>query len=155
MDPVPRIPVMRLEPANLHTDGEICHEREILLRIVGDFTLWVRDEQICKEAGFCLVELAVELAAWVNATDMGLDFLYTSTQSEAARLVRFTNCSPGNWRISAGRQMAAGSVTTDELKAAALAYIRELYALLQPDLDLLKWIEDPEESAVLRQALAP
>jgi hypothetical protein len=156
MAPASRIPGMRLEFANLHTDGEIFHERELLVRIVGDFTLWVRDELLYREMEFCLVELAVDLAAWLaTATDIGSDFVYTPMESETEGLVRFTRFTPGSWRVSAADEQAAAQLKTEELRTAVLAYIRGLYAHLQPDLDLLKCIEDPGKLAAFRRALAP
>jgi len=147
---------MRLEFSNIHFDGEIRTKWDVLLRIVGDFTLWVDGRAIYREVEFCLVEFAVALADWLAvATDLGPDFVYTSMESETQGLVRFTRLNPGVWQVSAADQdeQATDSITTTELETAALSYIRALRARLQPKVDILQSIEDVKVREATRSKL--
>jgi hypothetical protein len=147
---------MRLKFTNLHFEGEIGTKWDVLLRIVGDFSLWIRDRAIYREVEFCLVEFAVALANWFAiATDLGPDFEYTSLESETEGLVRFTRYTPGTWRVSAAHQDedAHDVLTTAELKDAAIEYIRDLRASLKHEVDILQYIEDTKVREVLRQRL--
>lgn len=147
---------MRLEFANLHFDGEIPTKWDILLRIVGDFSLWIRDRAVYREVEFCLVEFAVALANWFAiATDLGPDFEYTSLESETEGLVRFTRSAPGTWRVSAAHQDedVQDGLTTAELKDAAIEYIRDLRATLKHRVDILQYVEDAKVREVVRQSI--
>jgi len=147
---------MRLEFSNVHFDGEIRTKWDVLLRIVGDFALRVRGGVIYREEEFCLVELSVALANWlVVATDLGPDFVYTSSESETQGLVRFTRLKPGAWRVSAAHQdqEAADPITTMELKHAALSYIRDLRACLLEKVDILQYVEDAKVREELQSKL--
>jgi hypothetical protein len=145
---------MKLSFANLRFDGEVRTKWDVLLRIVGDFSLWIRDRVIYREVEFCLVEFAVALANWLAiATDLGPDFAYTSLESETEGLVRFTRLAPGEWRVSAADQEeeARDSLTTAEIKHAAVAYIRDVRASLKPRIDILQCIEDAKVREIIRQ----
>jgi hypothetical protein len=145
---------MKLSFANLRFDGEVRTKWDVLLRIVGDFSLWIRDRVIYREVEFCLVEFAVALANWLAiATDLGPDFVYTSLESETEGLVRFTRLAPGEWRVSAAdhEEEAGDSLTTAEIKHAAVAYIRDLRASLTPRIDILQYIEDVKIRQIVRQ----
>lgn len=147
---------MRLKFANLHFDGEIQTRWDVLLRIVGDFSLLIRDRVVYREVEFCLVEFAVALANWFAiATDLGPDFEYTSLESETEGLVRFTRHAPGTWRVSAAHQHeeVQDALTTAELKGAAIRYIRDLRASLEHKVDIVQYIEDAKAREVVRQSL--
>lgn len=147
---------MRLEFSNIHFDGEIRTKWDALLRIVGDFTLWVHGRAIYREVEFCLVEFAVALANWlVVATDLGPNFVYTSVESETQGLVRFTRLNPGVWRVSAADQeeQATDLITTTNLQSAALSYIRDLRARLQPNVDILQYVEDLKVREAIKSRL--
>jgi hypothetical protein len=147
---------MRIAFDNLHFDGEIRTEWDVLLRIVGDITLWVRDRAIYREVEFPFVEFALHLANWfVMATDLGPDFVYTSLESETEGLIRFTRLSLGSWRVTAAyqHQEALDALTTEELKNAVLAYIRDLRGRLRPKVDILQYVENPKARKALQQRL--
>lgn len=147
---------VRLKFANLHFDGEIQTKWDILFRIVGDFSILIRDRTIYREVEFCLVEFAVALANWFAiATDLGPDFEYTSLESETEGLVRFTWRNPGTWRVSAAHQdeNVQDVLTTVELKDAAIEYIRDVRAGLKHKVDILQYIEDASVREVVRQKL--
>jgi hypothetical protein len=147
---------MRLKFANLHFDGDIQTRWDVLLRIVGDFSLLIRDRVVYREVEFCLVEFAVALANWFAiATDLGPDFEYTSLESETEGLVRFTRRAVGTWRVSAAYQdeEVQDALTTAELKVAAIEYIRDLRASLEHKVDILQYLEDAKAREVVRQSL--
>lgn len=147
---------VRLNFANLRFEGEIRTKWDALLRIVGDFSLWIRDRVIYREVEFCLVEFAVALANWLAiATDLGPDFIYTSLESETEGLVRFTRIAPGEWRISAADQEeeTRDSLTTAEIKQAAVAYLRNLRARLKANVDILQYIEDTKVREIIQQII--
>lgn len=147
---------MRLTFANLRFDGDIRTKWDVLLRIVGDFSLCAHERVIYREVDFCLVEFAVALAEWFAiATDLGPDFIYTSLESDTEGLVRFTRLAPGEWCVSAADQeeAARASLTTAEIKHAAVAYIRELRANLKPRVDVLQYIVDPETRQLIQQVI--
>jgi hypothetical protein len=138
---------MKLEFSNVHCDGDVREEWQVLLRIVGDFALRVGNSLIYREVEFCLVEFAVALANWlVIATDTGPDFVYTSMESETEGLIRFTRLEPGTWRVSAAHedQAADNLLAMSELKKAGLAYVRDLRAQLRPKWDILRNLKDPK-----------
>lgn len=136
---------MRLEFSNVHFEREIRTKWDVLLRILGDFAVSVGGRIIYREVDFCLVEFAVALGNWlVIATDLGPDFVYTSLESETEGLVRFTRLTPGAWRVTAAHQEqeAVVSLTTIEVKDAALAYIGELRTSLLGAIDILQYVDD-------------
>ncbi|MGH7604379.1 MAG: hypothetical protein ACRENK_10330, partial [Gemmatimonadaceae bacterium] len=117
------IDVMRFEFRNIHFDGNMQTRIDAILRIVGDFALWVGDRKVYQEVEFCLVEFAVALGDWLAVvSDDGPNFVYTSVESETEGLVRFTLANSGNWRISAAYQDSQEEdlIRTSELKKAAL-----------------------------------
>jgi hypothetical protein len=143
---------MKFEFTNLHFEGEIRTKWDTLLRIVGDFTLRIRDRAIYTEVDFCLVEFAVALANWLAiATDLGPDFIYTSLESDIEGLVRFTRIDRGVWQISAAHEdhEARDTFTTADLKSAALAYIRELRSQLPSSVDILQFVDDADARQLL------
>jgi len=147
---------MRLEFSNLHFDGEIRTQWDVLLRIVGDFAILVRGRVAYREVEFCLVEFALALTNWlVTATDQGPDFIYTSFESDTQGLVRFTRLNPGVWRVSAAHEEwgQTDSLTTAELRNAALIYIRDLRMHLLPNLDFLQYVEDANVRRELQSKL--
>lgn len=136
---------MRLEFSNVHFDGEIRTKWDVLLRIVGDFSLWIGDRVVYREVEFCVVEFALALGSWLTvATDLGPNFVYTSLESETEGLVKFTRLKPGTWRVSAANQdqEPVDMLTTVELKHATVAYIRDIRAHLLPKLDILRYVPD-------------
>jgi hypothetical protein len=147
---------MRLEFTNLRLDGDVRTKWDVLLRIVGDFSIWIRDRVIYREVEFCLVEFAIALANWLAiATDLGPDFSYTSLESDTEGLVRFTRLGPGEWRVSAADQNeeARHSLTTAEIKHAAVAYIRDLRTSLKTRVDILQYIEDAKVRELIQQII--
>jgi hypothetical protein len=147
---------MKLEFSNVHYDGKIPTKWDVLLRIVGDFALWVGGRVIYQEVEFCLVEFALALGSWLTvATDLGPDFVYTSLESETEGLVRFTRLKPGTWRVSAAHQDQESTdlLTTAELKSAALTYIRDVRAHLLPKLDILRYVADTKVRRELQSQL--
>ena len=135
---------MKFEFQNLHFDGVAQCEEDAILRIVGDFNLWVRDRLVYKEPEFCLFEFALDLATWLTVvTDSGPDFVYTSMESVTEGLVRFVLVNRGQWRVSATYEElhADDLLTTMELKNASLGYIRELTQQLGPKWDVTKRIK--------------
>lgn len=138
---------MKLVFSNLHLDGEIRSKWDVLLRIVGDFAITFGDRQLYDETEFCLVELAVALANWLaTATDDGPDFVYTSLESETEGLVRFSLVGHGAWRISAAHQQydEVVQLTTEQVKAAAGAYIHDLRGALLPAIEIFDHIENED-----------
>ena len=134
---------MRLEFGNVHFDGDVSTRWEVMLRIVGDFSVRVAENIIYREAGFCLVEFAVALANWLAmATDLGPDFVYTSLESETEGLVRFTRLQPGMWQVSAALQEREDktALNTVELKRAAREYIQNLRDTLLPEIDISEYL---------------
>jgi hypothetical protein len=144
---------MKLEFDNVHFDGKILTKWDVILRIVGDIRVHVGGQVVYREVEFCLVEFAVALGNWfVVATDMGPDFIYTSIESETEGLIRFTRVGLGSWRVSAADQEQEALVlfATEELKNAAIAYIRDLRCHLQPEFDILSCIEESEVRKALQ-----
>lgn len=149
--------VMKFEFQNVHIDGVVQTKADALIRIVGDFGLWVRGRLVYKEAQFCLFEFALALANWLAVvTDSGPDFVYTSLESETEGLVRFGLVNRGQWRVSSAYEElhADDLLTTTELKNASLGYIRELTQQLGPKWDVTKYVEDRKHRETLLAALA-
>jgi len=147
---------VRFEFNDVHFDGEMRTKWDGLLRIVGDFALWVGDLNIYQEEEFCLVEFAVVLANWLTvATDFGPNFDYTSMESETQGLVRFTVLRPGVWRVSAAHQNqeAVGSVAAADLRGAAWNYLRRLRDQLLPGIEILQYVKDAKVRRELASAL--
>jgi hypothetical protein len=120
---------MRFEFRDIHFDGNVQTRIDAILRIGGDFAVWVGNRRLYHEEEFCLVEFAVALGDWLAvANDGGPDFVYTSMESETTGLVRFTSVNPGFWTVSAAHQdfQAEDLFTTADLRQAALDYVREL-----------------------------
>jgi hypothetical protein len=148
---------MKFEFQNVHFDGVVQTKADALVRIVGDFSLWVRDRLVYKEAEFCLFEFALALANWLAVvTDSGPDFVYTSLESETEGLLRFGLVNRGQWRVSSAYEElhADDLVTTTELRNASLDYIREFTQHLGPKWDVTKYVEDGKRRETLRAALA-
>lgn len=139
--------------SNVHLDGEIRSKWDVLLRIVGDFAIIVRDRPLYQEVEFCLVEFAVALANWLaTADDGGPDFVYTSMESATEGLVRFTRIEHGIWRISAAHEPYDEHVqlTTEQVRATAGAYIHELRGALLPTIEILDLIDNQDARRAAR-----
>ncbi len=96
-----------------------------LLNVVADFQLVVERRIIFSEEEFPIVELAVQLEAWLERLrDETPEFVYTSIESEIPGLIRF---SPGfeGWHVSAAfAEFAdATSFNLSEVAAAVRSYI--------------------------------
>lgn len=128
----------------MHFDGAIAQKLDTLARTVGDFSIKIDNEELYGEVEFCLLEFAAALATWASiVTDLGPHFVYTSMESETEGLVRFTRLLPGRWRVhSADIDATEGrSVSTQQLVAAVLTYLRELRASLIHTFDVLDYID--------------
>jgi hypothetical protein len=148
---------MNFEFGNVHADGELCTKWDFLLRIVGDFALWVRGKLVYREVEFCLVEFALALAKWLSvAPDSRPNFIYMSLESETEGLVRFERSNSSDyWRVSAAHEYepSMDMLTTDEVESAAIMYLRDLRARLSTRIEILDLVEDPDVREALCQRL--
>jgi hypothetical protein len=53
------IGIYEIQFRNIHLDGSVQTPIDAILRIVGDFAVWVGNRQLYHEVEFCLVEFAV------------------------------------------------------------------------------------------------
>jgi hypothetical protein len=92
---------LKFESARVHVDGSLDREADAILRVVGDFKIYLDKSCVYSESEFCLLEFAAAIADWVAAQDLGESaFVYTSLESEVAGLVRFDLDGEGAWRLS-------------------------------------------------------
>ena len=106
-------------------DGPLETYWNRLLNVAADFQLVVERRIIFSEEEFPIVELAVQLEAWLERLrDETPEFVYTSIESEIPGLIRF---SPGfeGWHVSAAfAEFAdATSFNLSEVAAAVRSYV--------------------------------
>jgi|WetSurSiteA1Bulk_404760.scaffolds.fasta_scaffold64734_3 hypothetical protein len=121
---------MRINYTNLNADGELKTRWDVLLRIVGDFSIESDSIILYEEFEFCLVEFAVQLTQWLKVVDAnGPDFTYTSLESDQEWLIRFQCFEADRWVFSAWTQpeakYAVGSIAA--IREAANAYLQALH----------------------------
>jgi hypothetical protein len=127
MDSVPckvefRFGALRKDGGNLEEDWQI------LLRIVGDFSVLVNGRELYAETEFCVVEFAAAAAAWLrDGMPGGHDFVFTSMEAEEAGLVRAEK-GAGGWRLGSVHQQSWEDCLVDpvELGRALTSYVQGL-----------------------------
>jgi len=106
-------------------DGPLETYWNRLLNVVADFQLVVGRRMIFSEEEFPIVELAVQLDAWLERlSDETPEFVYTSSESQIPGLIRFSPGSEG-WHVSAAfAEFAdATSFNLSEVATAVRSYV--------------------------------
>ena len=106
-------------------DGPLETYWNRLLNVIADFQLVVERRIIFSEEEFPIVELAVQLKAWLERlSDETPEFVYTSLESEIPGLIRL---SPGceGWHVSAAFAEFADATAFNlsEVAAAVRSYV--------------------------------
>jgi hypothetical protein len=129
----------------IHYDGAIASRWDMLLRIVGDFSVTIDSRVLYAEVEFCLVELAVQLGHWLGKLqEAPLDFSYDSMESDQAGLISITRVGEDAWKIAAAHEEydEERCFSTAEVTRAASEFCRALRAALEPEVDILDLFDE-------------
>jgi hypothetical protein len=127
---------MILDVSDVRVDGPLATKWDMLLRIVGRFSMSLDGIPLYVENDFPVVEFGSRLIGWMDE-GAAKEFVYSSLETEVEGLVRFSPCDLGRWRVSAAweQRSAPRSVTTEELLEASEAYLDRLNSALPPSVD--------------------
>ena len=106
---------------------------QLLLGIVGRFSVLVGPKTLYEEVEFCLVEFAMDVSQWlINVPTTDEDFVYESLESDEIGLVWIKSGTSG-WHVGSIQQhyQETKSFSLDEIRMAVNKYLhklkRELY----------------------------
>lgn len=125
--------MMEFRFQNLHKDVPVLSApHEFLLRIVADFSIWVRDRLLYEEQEFCVVEFAQQLDHWLQEEEEENDFEYEAADAEEPGLV-WLRFEKDGWRIGSLFQEypELREFSRAEIRQAAEAFMRKLDSQLE------------------------
>jgi hypothetical protein len=131
-------PVLSFSIEDIHSDiPRIKNRLDRLLRIVGEFRIFVGPRILYQESEFPFVEFATQLFPWLsNDASEHRDFAYESVESEKTGLVWFRHQANG-WNIGSAHQAYEEGTffTSGEVFAASERYLRTLKARVRAELN--------------------
>lgn len=146
---------LTFESDGVHIDGSLDRDADAILRVVGDFKIFLDGACIYAESEFPLLELAAALADWVMAqVSEESAFLYTSLESEVEDLLRLDQDGKGAWRLSVfdlgkgERRSYQKRLERDELLPSVRRYIHDLWSKV-PDKERVRKVLVVEGAAAL------
>jgi hypothetical protein len=99
---------------------------QILLGVVGDFSVQVDSRVLYHEVDFCLVELAFQICEWSNQGYLE-DFVYTSLESDETGLF-WIKAANGMWKIGSTHEKykEESQFALSDIKSSLNSYLKNI-----------------------------